>query len=230
MAILSEAYAYDTFKDRVMSTLWFVEEILDFAQENAESIRDLVREADASVVGLELATRATFERSPSEVEILMGEVAEERHPQTGEIILRRQEVSKPVLMHEFGTFSPTEVEVAPAVYYILPDAESAIERLRAHGVETRMAPVGEVQVEHFIVDSTTTADRACQGRNERVVFGAWQSVTRALPPGTVAVFVDQPLGRLAFTLLEPRSDDGFANWAILDGQIDVGLYPVMRAH
>ena len=133
-------------------------------------------------------------------------------------------------MHEFGTFSPTEVEVAPAVYYILPDAESAIERLRAHGVETRMAPVGEVQVEHFIVDSTTTSDRAFQGRNERIVFGTWQSVTRALPPGTVAVSVDQPLGRLAFTLLEPRSDDGFANWAILDGQIDAGLYPVMRAH
>ena len=230
MAILSEAYAYDTFEDRVMSTLWFVEEILDFAQENAESIQDLVREADASVVGMELAARATFESSPSEVEILMGEVAEERHPQTGEIILRRQEVSNPVLMHEFGTFSPTEVEVAPAVYYILPDAESAIERLRAHGVETGMAPVGEVQIEQFIVDSTTTADRSFQGRNERVVFGSWRSLTRALPPGTVAVPVDQPLGRLAFTLLEPRSDDGFANWAILDGQIEAGLYPVMRGH
>ena len=229
MAILSEAYAYDTFEDRVMSTLWFVEEILGFAQENAQRIRDFVEEADASVVGVELATRATFERSQSEVEILMGEVAEERHPQTGEIVLRRQEVSNPVLMYEFGTFSPTEVEVAPSVYYVLPDADSAIDRLRAHGVKTSPAPVGEMQVEHFVVDSTTTAARPFQGRNERVVFGAWHSSTRVLPPGSIAVPVDQPLGRLAFTLLEPRSDDGFANWAIFDEQIEAGVYPVMRA-
>ena len=42
------------------------------------------------------------------------------------------------------------------------------------------------------------------------------------------VRVDQPLGRLAFTLLEPRSDDGFANWALLDEQIEAGTYPVLR--
>ena len=44
----------------------------------------------------------------------------------------------------------------------------------------------------------------------------------------LAVRVDQPLGRLAFTLLEPRSDDGFANWALLDEQIETGSYPVVR--
>jgi hypothetical protein len=33
---------------------------------------------------------------------------------------------------------------------------------------------------------------------------------------------------LVFTLLEPRSDDGFVTWAILDEQIERGLFPVMR--
>ena len=28
--------------------------------------------------------------------------------------------------------------------------------------------------------------------------------------------MDQPLARLAFTLLEPRSDDGVLNWNVLD--------------
>ena len=230
MAILSEAYAYDTFEDRVMGTLWFVEEILDFAQEHAGRIRSIVEAADASVVGQELATRATFEQSEEEVTILMGEVAEERHPQTGEIILRRQEVSTPVSMYEFGTFSPTAVETVPAMYYVLPEAGDAIVRLRAHGIETSSAPMGTVRVERFVMDSTSVAPRAFQGRNERVLFGSWRAASVELPPGTVAVRVDQPLGRLAFTLLEPRSDDGFANWALLDEQIEAGEYPILRSH
>ncbi len=229
IAILSEAYAYDTFRDRVMGTLWFVEEILQFAQENTDRIQDIVEAADASVVGEELATRATFERSESEVTILMGEVAEERHPQTGEVILRRLDTSNPVSMYEFGTFMPSERETAPAIYYVLPEAEDVIVRLRTHGVEMTVVPSGSIQVEHFVMDSTTVAARAFQGHNERVVYGSWQTTNAVLPPGTVAVRVDQPLGRLVFSLLEPRSDDGFANWALLDEQVEAGSYPVLRS-
>ena len=36
--ILSEAYAYATFEERVLATLYFVEEIVDFAQQNAGRI------------------------------------------------------------------------------------------------------------------------------------------------------------------------------------------------
>lgn len=229
IAILSEAYAYDTFEDRVMSTLWFVEEILNFAHERAADIRSVVEEADASVVGQELATRATFEQSPEEVTILMGEVEEENHPETGEVILRRLDVTNPVSMYEYGSFSPTESETAPETYYVLPGAADALERLRAHGVQTEDAPVGSsVDVEHFVVDSSTVAENPFQGRNERTLYGSWTATTMVLPEGTVAVPVAQPLGRLAFSLLEARSDDGFANWAILDEAIEGGSYPILR--
>jgi len=42
----------------------------------------------------------------------------------------------------------------------------------------------------------------------------------------VVVPVDQPLGRLIFTLLEPRSADGFADWNILDRAM--GMAPAGR--
>ena len=230
MAILSEAYAYDTFEDRVMSTLWFVEEILDFAQERATEIRRMVEDAESqSVVGQALATRADFARSPEQVTILMGEVAEERHPNTGEIILRRLEVSTPTPMFEFGSFEPSETEVAPQAYYVLPEAADVIGRLQAHGVVMQPAPAGrEIRVERFLISSTTVADRPFQGRNERTVEGSWEATREVLPPGTMAISLDQSLGRLAFSLLEPRSDDGFANWALFDEQIEAGSYPVLR--
>jgi len=229
-AILSEAYAYATFEDRVKGTLWFVEEILDFAQQNASEIRSIVAAADrVPVVGRALATRADFAQSAQEVTILLGEVDEERHPNTGEIILRRRDVTTPTQMYEYGTFKPSETAVAPSAYYVLPEAEDAIERLEAHGLAVvRYATARELPVERFVIDSTTSAPREFQGHNERTVWGDWVATIETLPAGTAYVSVDQPLGRLAFTLLEPRSDDGFVAWALVDRQIEAGSLPILR--
>ncbi len=229
IAILSEAYAYDTFEDRVRSTLWFVEEILTFASERAGDLRRVVEEADDEpIIGTRLATRADFERSSEEVEILLGEVTEERHPQTGEIILRRVEASRSESMFEYGTFEATSTEVVPSAYYLLPGASDAAERLRAHGVTMRPAPARVAGLQAFAMDSSTVAARPFQGRNERTLFGAWAATSETLPEGSLEVPMEQPLARLVFTLLEPRSDDGFANWAILDEEIEAGGYPVLR--
>ena len=231
IAILSEAYSYATFEDRVFATLYFVEEILSFARENASRIRTVVEEADGrALVGTTLATRAEFERSPEEMTILLGDVVEEPHPYTGETILRRVAGVAPTTMCAYGTFAPTETETVPEAYYLLPGAEAAVERARAHGLAVLpMTPTADMELQRFRIDSTRVAERAFQGRNERTLFGAWETRVESLPEGTVVVPVNQPLGRLAFTLFEPRSDDGFANWAILDEAIEAGRYPILRS-
>jgi hypothetical protein len=41
--------------------------------------------------------------------------------------------------------------------------------------------------------------------------------------------MDQPLARLAFLLLEPRSDDGLADWNVLDPALEGAEdYPILR--
>jgi len=230
IAILSEAYSYATFEERVLASLQFTEEVLDFAAANAAEIRSIVEQVDAEpVVGRDLATRADFERSPEEVTILLGEVDEERHPATGLRMLRRRDVATPTRMFEYGTFRPTETETAPEAYYVLPEASAVIERLEAHGVRSERLPAAAtLTLERFRIDSTAVADDEFQGRRERTVWGAWVEVREALPVGTLRVPVDQPLGRLAFSLLEPRSDDGFVAWALMDEQMEAGAIPVLR--
>jgi hypothetical protein len=49
-----------------------------------------------------------------------------------------------------------------------------------------------------------------------------------VPAGSVVVPVGQPLGRLVFYLLEPRSDDGFVNWNLYDRIIESGGVPIVR--
>jgi hypothetical protein len=230
IAILSEAYSYATFEERVLASLYFTEEVLDFASANAAEIRELVESADAEpVVGRELATRADFERSAEEVTVLLGEIDEERHPGTGLPMLRRRDVATPTRMYEYGTFRSTETATAPVAYYVLPDAETVIERLEAHGVRTEpLRSEAALVLERFRIDSTAVAASEFQGRRERTVWGAWEATRQTLSAGTVRVPLDQPLGRLAFSLLEPRSDDGFVAWALLDEQITAGVMPVLR--
>jgi hypothetical protein len=38
----------------------------------------------------------------------------------------------------------------------------------------------------------------------------------------------QPLARLAFYLLEPRSNDGLVTWNVLDDAIKQSQYPILR--
>ncbi|MFQ5629613.1 MAG: M14 family metallopeptidase [bacterium] len=229
--ILSEAYSYATFEDRVLATLYFVEEILDFAQANAANIRAIAQQADRqTIVGRELAVRARLAKSTAPVEILLGEVTEEKNPYSGETILRRKDISKPEKMYEYGTFSPSETAVAPAAYYVPPSQTKAIELLDAHGIRySKLTSEKVVKFEQFRIDSIRTAARAFQKHRQATLFGAYESSEGSLPEGTVVVPVDQPLGRLAFYLLEPRSDDGLANWNLMGESIKQAKYfPIQR--
>ena len=85
-------------------------------------------------------------------------------------------------------------------------------------------------VEEFVVRDSSVADRPFQGHRERTVTGDWTPVERAVPAGTLVVPLDQPLGRLVFALLEPRSDDGIVNWNLVDDHVGAAgsVYPVLR--
>ena len=230
IAILSEAYSYATFEERIRATYRFVEEVLSYARAHAATVRRVVAAADAAdVSGQTLALREEFQRTDS-VAILVGEVAEDRNPYTGERIFRRLEVRRPERMPEFQTFRPTETAVAPAFYYIPADLTKVIALLEAHGVRLeRLARAETRTVERFTIDSQATATNEFQGHHERTLFGRWDSAEVTLPESTAVVPVRQPLGRLAFTLLEPRSDDGVVDWNVLDDVLpSAKSYPVLR--
>ena len=231
IAILSEAYSYATFEERVLATLYFVEEILDYVHEHAAEVRRIVAEADAAtVVGDSLALRAAPERSDEPVDILMGATVQEAHPLTGRPLLLRADTQYVEPMYEYGTFAPTLMGRAPLAYVIPGNLVQVLDRLAAHGIE--FAPWGQEPLgfEAFRMDSVRTAERPFQGRNEQTLFGRWERVRITVSSHDLLARVDQPLGRLLFSLLEPQSDDGFANWGFLADELEGGqmFYPILR--
>jgi len=207
--ILSEAYAYLSFEERVAVSLRFVEEVLDVAAERGEEIRRIAEAADGRrIVGDALAVRVTEHRLVDEnAEILLGAVDTVAHPWTGRPLLRRRDETRPVRMPEYSAFRPTAVERVPAANLVPASLTHVLDLLRAHGIETRrLVGARALDVEAFRIDASTPAER-----------------------GTVVVPMDQPLARFAFTLLEPRSDDGLANWNVPADALDgTATYPIFR--
>ena len=231
VALLGEAYSYATFEDRVVATNRFIEENLDYAHAHAKAIQQLLSASDKGpIVGQQLPVRAELERAAQPVEILMGEVTEEQNPFSGQMMFRRLDVRKPETMIDMGTFTGTDTERVPAAYFVPPNLRTVIDRIQAHGIAATPLPAARtVRIEEFKIEGIEPAPRPFQNRTERTLRGAWAAAERELPAGTLQIDMTQPLARLAFYLLEPRSDDGLANWNLVDGlETDAAVYPILR--
>ncbi len=86
----------------------------------------------------------------------------------------------------------------------------------------------DVPIEEFQIASTEVAAQAFENHQERTVSGKWVATDRPIAAGWFRVPMTQPLARLAFYLLEPRSNDGLATWNVLDEAIKTSQYPVVR--
>ena len=133
-------------------------------------------------------------------------------------------------MYEYGTFAPTLRERVPRAYLIPAGLEEVLTRLAAHGIALEPAEATPLDVEAFRIDSVRTAERGrSRGTTSNRSSGATSRPESPRPPETCVVRADQPLGRLLFSLVEPRSDDGFANWGFLADRLRAGeLYPILR--
>jgi hypothetical protein len=229
--VLSETYSYLTFQERIATATRFVEELLDFSNTHAATIRKTTEDADArSLVGQRLSLRSRLKRSDAKAEILMGDTTEEINPYSGQTMLRRLDVRKPEPMWLETTFESTESERVPSAYYIPAALTAAVERLRAHGVQLeRLAQPATLQLEEFQIESNQTAAQNFERHQERTVTGKYVSVERTMPAGTYRVSTRQPLARLAFYLIEPRSNDGLLTWNFLDDALkNSSVYPILR--
>jgi hypothetical protein len=235
VSVLSEAYSHDPFARRVEATTAFVAELLSYVADHRPTLLARTRGASTVAVGAEVPVRAVMTRSPFNAPVLV-----EALEATGDSVrtesglrpgLRRTHQFTPVTMPVYDRFDATLTRTLPHAWMLAPGHESAIERLRAHGVRmaTLAAPV-RVRGERFVLDSVLRAPRPFQGHQEVRVAGRWVAEWIDLPAGTIVVPADQPLALLAMILLEPVSDDGLTTWNFFDSGLAPGrIHPVRRA-
>lgn len=226
ISILTEAYAYATFAERIRSTDLFVRECLLLAAENRNTIQRLQSEADRANAPTEIGIRhdyapATTKRTiPGWLETLGDS---DRMIPTG--AHREYEVDL------LDRFVATHTVTRPAAYLIPPGMDAIVDQLRLHGI--LVEPVERetnLNADIHAITSIERSEREFQGHamttieTERIAPAA-----RTIGPGWTRVPTDQPLGTLLVHLMEPESADGLALWNFFDPWIQVGdEWPVLR--
>ncbi len=228
--ILSETYSYLPFAERVTTNRRFLEEVLGYAHANAPALQRATAAADAAALtGTDLSVRSAVSRAATPIEILMGQIEEEVNPYSGRTMHKRLDVVTPEPMADETTFASTDRERVPTAYFVPASQKAAVELLRAHGIQLeRLDSPLRVPIEEFTVATSTTTPRAFENHQERTVTGTWTAVEREVPAGSFRVSLAQPLARLAFYLLEPRSNDGLVTWNVLDEALASGRAPIVR--
>jgi hypothetical protein len=137
-------------------------------------------------------------------------------------------------MMVYDEFEATATRRVPAEYIVLASADGlddVVERkLREHGIVVeRTNTAMHRSVEQFTIAAVARAAEKFQGHNTVSLDGSPQTVEIDVPAGSLIVPTNQPLGRLAFYLLEPESDDGLTTWNFLDQALQSGRHPVLKS-
>jgi hypothetical protein len=223
MSILSEAYAYASFKDRVLVTREFVREILTYAAQHHDRI----------IATHEAARRRTIEAGrnpqPDDVVGIRHRLAAFEEP----VVIpgfdeEAHEVSRDYTVVHLGRFEPTVSVRRPFAYVMGPGLEVVVENLTAHGIEVDPF-AGEGVVETYVVKRVERTKQPFEGHHLVRLDVEARIEKRRFPAGSFTVRTGQWLGTLAVYLLEPESEDGLAAWNFFDDHLAEGtVYPVHR--
>ncbi|MEA2162434.1 MAG: hypothetical protein QOK37_561 [Thermoanaerobaculia bacterium] len=237
-AILSEAYSYIDFRARVEVTYQFVNEILGTVVRHGDAMMRIARRADDRARRGKIdALGVRFEIKPSRKSATIlwerstpakpGEGIQNPETGHGPRIVRTGEIV-PMKITDYGIFAATEKSKVPYAYLIDARAKHVIENLAYHGIVVeRLNAPAKIRVEQFAISKSERAARAFQKHNELTLTGEWKSNDVSFDSGTCVVRMNQSLARLAFYLLEPRSDDGLFEWNFFDETLS-DVAPVSR--
>lgn len=227
LSILSEAYSYAPYKDRVLGTLEFVRQCLRDLRDHREEVQALLKRADEAASrrrpGETIALRSRAAARPDKVKIL-GFVEE----QDGD---RRRPTDQP---REYEVDLVDRFEAAlevplPAAYLIPASQRDVVHNLQWHGVAVlELREDIELNVEVDRVVSLRQSERSFQNRSASMLEIERRSGMMGVPAGTLVVRTDQPLGRLAAYLLESQGEDGLALWGLVTGLSEGEDYPIVR--
>lgn len=229
MAILSEAFSHKSFERRIFSTNAFVTEILQYAADHATLIRSVnkLAEDDTKIIYKEdagqLKKGVRYRMVPSEVLRNMPTYAYE--PETGEDGKPQYKPAKWTTKLDsvvyFGGFSADVKATIPSGYVIQRNMPAIAGNLQKHGIAVEV--LGKRQTfwgETFEIEKYEKAQRKFEGHLMARATGKFVLTRKKCRKGDFIVNLSQPLGNLAFYLLEPESDDGLTTWNFFDNGIE----------
>lgn len=219
VGLLSEAYSYASYQDRVMSTIAYVRHAFQWIADHSEEVEATI--ASASRHRPERLALRQESKLSAEPILVLGYGGGRGEPQGAPATYE--------VLQDYETVATLEVRFPHA--YLFPAALADIaSNLETHGVVVdSLALETELEVEVYRIDSLDRAGRPVEGHRLTSVEVTPRIETLSFPAGTRVVRTAQKLGILAGYLLEPQSEDGLCAWNLFDQTIaPEGDFPVVR--
>jgi hypothetical protein len=235
MAILSEAFSHEPFKNRINSTNKFVTEILDYSASHANEIRSINKQAEENTIKQRNVKKGVrFTMVPSETLYDMP-TYEYRMDETNKYKPTKDKTTLDSVIY-YGGFAAEVQSMMPSGYIIPKELTSVVDNLQKHGIKLEALKKSKTfSGEIFQVDRYETAQKKFEGHQVAGVEGKFVNSRKKFRKGDFILDLAQPLGNLAFYLLEPQSDDGLLTWNFFDESIEKEKkkntpieYPVFR--
>jgi hypothetical protein len=229
IALLSEAFAHERFYQRIFSTYSFITEILNFTHAHAREIIEINKKAEDQTVRQvidqagKVKKGVQFKMVPLEklndfptydyVSYTKADGTRGFY-RTGNIV-RLDDVTY------HAKFQPVVESTLPRGYVIPSAFTSVVENLKMHGIAvTQLARSQTFTGEAYQVVGLGKSSRKFEGHLLNNVNGKFVSAKKSFKKGDYLVDLAQPLGNLAFYLLEPESDDGLVTWNFFDAYLE----------
>ena len=241
ISVLSEAYSYIPFADRIAVTRAFVLENLRAMIALESRARGIFERADRRVARpgaprVRIHHDSTF-AEPTFHDVLVTRVS---RPGRGKPREASAEVEARENTPVYVRFEARKSNVYPRAWAITPTDDLVRQTLLLHGieVETLDAPV-TVEAECFWPTSLSKMRMVYQGHRMVQMRGELATSSRELPEGTLIIPARQRLARVAAVLVDPLSEDSLATWNFFDpwtrrveGPEPEGelAFPVLRIH
>ena len=238
LSILSEAYAYISYEERIVASREFVRQCLDFAILRADAIRHMLDEirhqaADPITRSTEdhrVSIRSRVTPLKDRVSVRGYDISEPPGDRDAEPTHFLDDRPRDYEVEFYTQYEPTLTVRRPSAYLIPADQKEVLERLRYHAIKFEPLTADATRnVEYYVVTSVKRSAHPYQGRHLLQVEAETRTHMRLIPQGTMVVRTDQPLSNLIVYLLEPMSNDGLATWNLFEPEPAAGSeFPVLR--
>ena len=208
LGILSEAYSYATYQERIDASRVFVKAIIDRCIELKPQVINVTR-------------KAKTELPPQRKVPLTAELAPFDTPTT---ILGYGEGDQPqdVEVEFWGRYQSGTIATLPEEYWLTPDQSWVAERLAWHGLPVYILKESAVRsVQRWVIEEVEVASRPFQGHRRPAALTSIETIRQEFPAGTFVLKTAQG-GRLLASLLEPEASDSLLSWNFFDEFLERG--------
>jgi len=213
--VLVENHSLKSYKQRVLGTYVLIESSLTLLDKNGSQLVDAIMQ-DKNARPNELPLAWDYNK-PHNVPFKGIDYQTFPDEISGAQQVKWTGKNKQYNMPWFNQDIPTKITKVPSAYWIMPQHIQAIEVLRRHGIEMNvLASAQTMSLEQTIVENESFGKRPYEGKmRANGKFSAAVKVIN-LPKGAVKISTDQPLGKLAFVLLEPAASDSLFQWGFFN--------------